>query len=192
MNLIPLRYLALLPGILFLLPIIAQAHTGTGQAGDLATGFGHPLGGTDHLLAMIAVGLWAAQMGGSAVWVVPASFVSIMVLGGALGVLGFQIPYIEEGILVSVLVLGVLIAAAVRLPAFAGAAVVGLFALFHGHAHGAEMPLASASISYSLGFALATAILHGLGLFLGIASTSTKTRLAGSAIALSGVYLALI
>ncbi|MBU0499664.1 MAG: HupE/UreJ family protein [Gammaproteobacteria bacterium] len=195
MNPSKFRFPALVAGALSLLPLIAHAHGGIGQIEGLATGLGHPLGGADHLLAMVAVGLWAVQMGGSAVWLVPSSFVGTMVLGGAMGVLGIQIPFIEPGILASVMVLGLLIAAAIRFPALLSLSLVGLFALFHGHAHGAGMPLASAAIGYSLGLALSTAILHGLGILLGSAfrrlSASDLTRLTGGAIALSGAYLAL-
>src|SRR5207249_3448575 len=112
---------------------------------------------------------WAAQIGGRAVWVVPSAFVGVMVLGGALGMGGASVPFMETGILVSVLVLGVLIAAAVtKMPLLASAAVVGLFALFHGHAHGAEMPESTSGILYGVGFMLSTAFLHALGIGLGI------------------------
>jgi urease accessory protein len=144
---------------------------------------------------MVAVGLWAAQLGGRARWLVPASFVSMMTVGGALGMMGVNLPLVETGILVSVLVLGILIAAAARLPLAASMAVVGLFAIFHGHAHGAELPAAASGISYALGFLLATAGLHACGLGLGLLAQkrihAPALRYAGAAIALTGICLCL-
>jgi urease accessory protein len=181
--------------VLCLLSLPASAHTGVGDTTGFAAGFGHPMGGMDHMLAMIAVGLWAAQMGGRAVWVVPGAFVGMMIVGGALGIAGVQVPFIEQGILVSVLVLGLLIAGAVRLPLAVSSLLVGIFALFHGHAHGVEMPVAIGAVSYGAGFALATAMLHAVGILAGmwvkIFSVEKVARLAGFAITLGGVYLAL-
>lgn len=190
---IPLPTLAL--GTLSLLvSTSALAHTGVGSTTGFSAGFTHPIGGMDHLLAMIAVGLWAAQMGSRAVWAVPSAFVSVMVVGGALGISGIHIPYIEAGILVSLLVLGILIALAWRLSLVVSMLLVGLFALFHGHAHGAEMPMVLEGISYSGGFALATALLHLAGIGLGVVlqkwSAEKVTRFAGVAITVSGFYLA--
>lgn len=179
---------------LLLAPATVLAHTGAGSTAGFGSGFLHPIGGLDHLLAMIAVGLWAAQAGGRAIWTVPTAFVSVMILCGALGMAGIALPHVETGIVLSVLVLGVLIAVAVRLPVVAAAAIVGLFAVFHGHAHGAEMPLGAGAFAYSAGFALATALLHGAGIGLGMAirrfSVEPLTRFAGVAIAVSGVWLA--
>lgn len=179
---------------IFLLPISALAHTGAGQSTGFSAGFIHPAGGADHLLAMLAVGLWAAQMGGRAAWAVPGAFVSMMVAGGVLGISGVHVPYIEAGILVSVLVLGVLIAGAFRLPLAISGILVGIFAVFHGHAHGAEMPIAVGAIAYSAGFALATALLHAAGILAGTGLRKLDiekiTRFAGGAIALGGIYLA--
>ena len=146
---------------------LAQAHPGHG-GGGFANGFAHPLHGLDHLLAMLAVGLWAAQLGGRAKWAVPACFVGVMVGGGALGMAGVGLPFAEQGIAASVLILGLLIAAAVRLPLAAGLAVAGIFALCHGYAHGAEMPVTAAGAVYAFGFATATALLHACGLGLGV------------------------
>ena len=142
---------------------------------------------------MIAVGLWAAQMGGRSLWAVPLTFVSVMALGGALGTAGFQIPFVEKGIIISVLTLGVLIAASARLALAPSIILVGLFAIFHGHAHGAEMPPTASGLEYGIGFIFATAMLHlcGIGIGIGIqrlASTSF-VRFAGVAIALCGAYL---
>jgi len=189
-----LRFSSLIVGVIALLPISVYAHTGVGQTTGFGAGLGHPIGGIDHLLAMVAVGLWAAQLGGRAVWVVPGAFVSLMIFGGILAFSGVQVPYVEQGILVSVLVLGVLIAAAFRLPLAASAVLIGIFAVFHGHAHGAEMPLAMGAVSYSLGFALATALLHGAGIAGGLLlqrmNVEKVVRLAGAAIAVGGVFLA--
>lgn len=187
---------AVLPAIFAgcLLPFTALAHTGVGHTTGFAAGFAHPLGGADHMLAMVAVGLWAAQMGGRATWAVPGAFVSMMLVGGALGVAGVQIPFIEQGILLSLLVLGLLIAGAVRLPLAISGMLVGLFAIYHGHAHGAEMPMAIGALSYSAGFAFATALLHAAGIASGFGLQKLRfeklTRYAGGLIALGGIYLA--
>jgi urease accessory protein len=184
----------LLTGALLLLPLPVLAHTGAGHLDGFGAGLIHPLGGLDHLLAMVAVGLWAAQMGGKALWRVPGAFVSVMLLGAVLAVAGISVPYVEQGIAVSVLVLGVLIAAAFRLAPLVSALLVGVFALFHGHAHGAEMPLASTAALYSLGFASGTALLHAIGagggLWLQRWSSARAVRLTGGAITLVGMYLA--
>lgn len=180
----------------FLTSSAAQAHTGMGHADGFAHGFAHPVGGWDHLLAMIAVGLWASQLARTskkALWMVPMAFVGVLAIGGALGAAGVAMPMVEQGILMSVLVLGVLVAAAARLPLAASIATVSAFAMFHGHAHGAEMPTAASGLSYGLGFVLATALLHGVGLAVGVLSQQKislpATRLAGAAIALSSFVL---
>jgi urease accessory protein len=179
---------------LMLVPVLAQAHPGHAGAG-FVHGFAHPLSGLDHLLAMFAVGLWATQLGGRALWAVPSAFIGVMVLGGALGMAHAQIPFIEQGILLSVLVLGVLIAAAVRLPLAASMTIVGLFALCHGLAHGAEMPDNSAGFSYAAGFVLTTALLHASGIAAGLmakgAASRQWMRFAGAAIAVAGLMLCL-
>ena len=147
-----------------LTPQIAQAHVGILTASGWEHGVLHPLLGIDHLLAMLAVGIWARQLGGRATWLVPLSFVSVMVLGGMLGMYTIPLSYIEGGILMSLLVLGVLIATAIRLPLTASMALVGLFALFHGYAHGAEMPRTDSGLHYALGFITATTLLHITGI----------------------------
>ncbi|WP_119418569.1 HupE/UreJ family protein [Desertibaculum subflavum] len=170
----------------------AAAHTGHGATEGFAQGFAHPLLGLDHLLAMIAVGLWGARIGGRARWLVPAAFVGVMALGGVIGVAGFGLPLVELGIVGSVLVLGLLVAAAPQPPLWAPAAIVALFALFHGHAHGTEMPEAVSGLAYSLGFVLATALLHSLGLMLGLlvaGRSPLALRLGGGAIAACGALL---
>jgi urease accessory protein len=169
----------------------AFAHApGAGEAG-LAAGFAHPLFGLDHVLAMVAVGLWASQLGGRAVWLVPASFVGVMALGAALGAVG-TLPAVELGIVGSLLVLGALVATATRLPAATGAALVAVFALFHGHAHGAEMPEGAAAL-FAVGFIAATALLHGIGLAAGLylqrAASGWLVRAGGAAVAATGLVL---
>lgn len=179
--------------LLILLPSLAHAHVNGSDASGFTHGFGHPLSGLDHLCAMLAVGLWAAQMGGRALWAVPATFVAVMALGGALVMCGIALPLVESGIVLSVLMLGIFVAAAVRLPLAASVAIVGLFALCHGQAHGAEMPETASGIAYGAGFILATALLHvgGIGLGIGIQRLATPNfiRFAGAAIAVCGAYL---
>ncbi|MDR3458874.1 MAG: HupE/UreJ family protein [Verrucomicrobiae bacterium] len=177
-----------------LLPSLAQAHPGhTSSASGAAAGLLHPFSGLDHLCAMIAVGLWAAQRGGRALWLVPLTFVSVMALGGILGMNGIQVPLAEQGVAASVLILGLLLAAAARLPLAASVVTVGIFAIFHGYAHGAEMPATAAGLSYGLGFLAATAALHLVGIGLGLlAQQLGSTRLircAGVLIALFSLYL---
>ena len=182
----------LLAAAVVLAPALAMAHPGHGT-GSFVSGFTHPLHGFDHLLAMLAVGLWAAQLGGRARWVVPASFVGVMSLGGALALVGVGLPLAEQGIVASVLILGLLIAATVRLPLAASAALVGLFALCHGHAHGVEMPASAAGAAYGLGFVGCTALLHvlgmGLGLFLQHTGRRDWLRATGVSIGLAGLLL---
>ncbi len=147
----------------------AEAHVGHGSTVGFTSGLTHPLSGFDHILAMLAVGLIAARLGGKALWAVPAAFVGMMVVGGALGMNGFELPYVELGIIASVIALGAAATLNFRSPLWAATGLAGFFALFHGHAHGAEMPLADSGVTYAMGFVVATALLHGLGLALGIA-----------------------
>jgi urease accessory protein len=171
----------------------AFAHVGVGPASGFGNGLLHPLGGVDHLAAMIAVGLWAAQQGKRAVWAVPLAFVSMMALAGAVGMAGHSLPFVEQGIAASVLVLGVLIAAAARLPLAAGVLLVSAFAVFHGHAHGSEMPSTASGLAYGAGFIAATASLHAVGIALGLSlkrlDKPRVLRLAGAAVAMCGVAL---
>lgn len=159
-----------------LAPAAALAHTGAGETSGVMHGFLHPIGGLDHILAMVAVGVFAAYLGGRALWLVPTAFVAMMAFGGWLGVAGVAVPYVEAGIAASVIVLGLAVAARVTLPAAAAATLVGVFAIFHGHAHGAEMPMDASGLSYAAGFMLATALLHGAGLGLGIAGERLGRR----------------
>lgn len=149
-----------------LLPLAAQAHTGSGNAAGFGAGFLHPFLGWDHLLAMVAVGIWAAQLGGRMAGWLPVTFVLALLLGAALGAGGIALPYIETGILLSVLVLGALISLALKPHAVFAALLVALFALAHGHAHGTEIPMAMDGIGYGAGMALASALLLVAGFSL--------------------------
>lgn len=176
-----------------LAPSAAFAHAGHDAAGGFAHGFMHPVGGLDHVLAMVMVGLLAARIGGRAVFAVPASFVAMMIAGGFIGMSGLALPMGEAGIAASVLVLGALLAFAVAPSVAAAMALTGFFALFHGFAHGAEMPAAASAISYAAGFVGATALLHACGIALAMAfdrlAGRAATRIAGFAGALAGVAL---
>jgi urease accessory protein len=185
-----------LPTILgfILAPVLAHAHPGHGDLG-FVPGFAHPLTGIDHVLAMLAVGLWAVQLGGRALWVVPSTFVTVMALGGVLGMNGLSLPAVEQGILASVLILGMMVAAAVRLPLLASAAMVGGFALMHGCAHGVELGSSASAFSTIAGFVLATALIHGAGIALGFGAAKAGQprwmRFAGGAIATCAILLTL-
>lgn len=183
-----------LAAILFLAAAMpAYAHVGVGTTSSFTAGFMHPLSGLDHMTVMIAVGLWAAMKGAKAVWAWPLAFVGVMVAGAALGMLQVPVPFVEPGILASVVALGLLVALAVDLPVSAGVAIIGLFALFHGHAHGTEVPENAGGLEYMAGFAVATALLHGIGiasaLGLGLRFRALA-RLAGAACATVGAGLA--
>ena len=176
-----------------LVPTVALAHPGHATP-DFLHGFLHPLGGLDHVLAMVAVGLFAVQLGGRALWLVPASFVAVMAAAGLAGMAGIEIPHVEVGIALSVLVLGAVIALRVNMPVAAAMGLVGFFAVFHGHAHGAEMPETASGLAYGVGFVVATASLHGLGIALGLVIGQTTfarriTQIGGAAAALVGVAL---
>jgi urease accessory protein len=142
----------------------AFAHPGHIETSSFAAGIAHPLSGIDHIAVMIAVGLWAALKGGRALWVWPAAFVGVMLVGGALGMAQVALPFVEPGILASVVVLGLLVTLAVDLPVTTGAVIVAAFALFHGHAHGSEIAENFSGVEYMAGFALATATLHLVGI----------------------------
>jgi urease accessory protein len=153
----------------------ALAHPGHVEASSFLAGVAHPLSGLDHIAVMIAVGLWAALKGGRALWVWPAAFVGLMLVGGALGMAHVALPFVEPGILASVVALGLLVALAVDLPLITGAVIVGVFALFHGHAHGSEVAENLSGIEYMAGFAMATATLHLIG--IGFAQMMTRANL---------------
>lgn len=177
------------------IPALASAHPGHEHTTSFMTGFMHPMGGLDHLLAMLAIGLWAASLGGRALWAVPAAFVGTMLVGGGLAVAGVQVPFIEQGIVLSVILMGALLVGAARFPVAVCAGTAGLFALFHGAAHGLEMPLDANGAEYALGFATATALLHVAGIGFGMAVARFQapivTRVTGSFIAIAGLFLAL-
>lgn len=170
----------------------ALAHTGIGAGHGLLAGLAHPFTGVDHLLAMVAVGLWAGLIGGRARFAFPAAFLGMMIVAGFWGMSGASLAGVEIGIAVSVLVLGLAIALKARPPLLAGAAACAIFAIFHGHAHGAELPEAAGGLGYALGFVLATAALHGVGLASAQALTLRSplaARLAGGGVALAGLVL---
>jgi urease accessory protein len=183
----PIVRAASLTLLLGALPTMAYAHPG--HAGGWSQGLAHPFSGLDHLCAMVAVGLWAAQLGGRAVWLMPLSFVAVMALGGLLGMTGITVPFAEAGIVTSLLVLGVLIAAAVRLPLALSAIIAGVFALFHGYAHGAGMSPGASAFAYALGFISASALLHLSGFTFGMLARAQLLRFAGAAVAMTGGYL---
>ncbi len=153
----------------------AFAHPGHVETSSFAAGIAHPLSGIDHIAVMIAVGLWAALKGGRALWVWPVAFVGLMLVGGALGMAHVPLPFVEPGILASVVALGLLVALAVDLPVITGAAIIGVFALFHGHAHGSEVAENISGIEYMAGFATATVTLHLVG--IGFAQMMTRANL---------------
>jgi urease accessory protein len=189
------KFSAALAAIL-VVPSVAFAHTGVGDTLGFVHGFSHPLSGLDHVLAMVMVGVLAWQLGGRAVWIVPMTFVLVMALGGALGMMGVAVPFVETGIVLSVIVLGAVVALGIQAPVAIAAGIVGLFAIFHGHAHGAEMPAAAGGMAYAAGFMIATATLHAAGLAsgyliekIGDRHGTFATRAAGGIASLAGVGL---
>jgi urease accessory protein len=170
----------------------ALAHSAEGVAGGFASGFMHPLLGWDHVIAMVAVGLWGAFLGRPAIWLLPVVFPLVMALGGALGVLGVPLPAVEIGIAASAIVLGAMVALAARPPLWVAGAVVGVFAVFHGHAHGTELPAAASPIAYSLGFVIATGTLHASGIALSLVTRWPQggrlVRACGAGIAALGLW----
>jgi urease accessory protein len=179
-----------------LAPDAAFAHPGLDHIHGVVSGFVHPFGGIDHVLAMVAIGVFAAQLGGRAIWLVPLAFVGAMAATGALAMVGYGIPYVETGIAVSVLAIGAAIAVRLHVPTLIAMAAAGLFAIFHGQAHGAEMPPSLSGLGYGLGFVAATALLHGIGIggFTLIArprsqAGSIAVRLIGAVAAFAGVMM---
>lgn len=188
-----MQRLALLSLALTSLPTAAFAHTVAGDANGFAHGFMHPIGGLDHVLAMLAVGLLAARLGGRALWLVPLSFVTMMILGGVAGASGFGLPLVELGVSGSILVLGFVIALGRGLPVALAMALVSFFGIFHGHAHGTEMPADAQGLLYGGGFVLATVLLHAAGLALGTGADrltgAWSARAAGGVMAAAGAGL---
>jgi urease accessory protein len=177
------------------IPATALAHVGAGDTHGFSHGFAHPIGGLDHILAMIAVGMFAACLGGRSIWLVPTAFVLMMAAGGALGIMGADVPFVEGGIAASVIVLGLAVALQWNVPTVAAMALAGFFAIFHGYAHGAEMPADVSGLGYAIGFMMATALLHiiGIGIGLGIGRIGARSHIAlqaaGGAMALGGVAI---
>lgn len=183
-------------GLTLMIPSIASAHTGVGDTTGFWHGLGHPLGGLDHILAMVAVGLWAAQIGGRALWLVPSAFVLAMAGSSVLGHLAVPLPGVEQGILASDFILGLLLLFAPRVPLGVSMGIVGILAVFHGYAHGAEMPVTVSGLSYGMGFVLATTGLHLLGIGSGLGLDRLQPilrqrlfRSGGVAIVLGAVYI---
>jgi urease accessory protein len=169
----------------------AGAHEANGIAGGLLSGFTHPLFGWDHVAAMVAVGLWGAFLGAPAIWFLPIVFPLVMAFGAVLGILGVPLPAVEMGIAASALVLGVMVAIAAQPPLWVAGIIVGVFAIFHGHAHGTELPAAASALPYAAGFVFGTGLLHLLGIAFGLTTRwswgAPAVRMAGGVIALAGV-----
>ena len=178
--------------LLMLTPTAALAHTGAGYVHGFADGFAHPLSGLDHILAMVTVGVLAWELGGRAIWLLPATFLIFMTAGAVLCVSGGPLPWAEVGIAASLIVFGTTLALRAKTPLALAVGIVGVFAIFHGHAHGTEMPIAASTAAYFAAFVLATALLHVAGLSLGlligrISSAPLAYRLSGGLVALAGL-----
>jgi len=181
-----------LAATLALLAAPAGAHVESGQAAGFLAGLLHPVSGLDHVLAMVAVGLWGAQLGAPAIWVLPITFPIVMAFGGFLGLLGVPLPGVETGIASSAVLLGAAVMTERRPPLYAAAALVGFFAVFHGHAHGTELPLGQSALLYSLGFVVATGCLHAIGIAFGTIhrwpAGRIALRVAGSGVGIAGLF----
>ena len=186
-----LQIIAVSSGLLAAAPV--WAHGGTGLAGGFSSGFAHPVSGTDHMLAMVSVGLWGAFLGRPLLYLLPVMFPMVMVIGAVLGMAGFPMFPVEPGIALSLLVLGGCIAFAVRAPLIVAATIVGLFAIFHGYAHGRELPSALDPVGYSLGFVLSTGLLHVAGIAMGWIKDhpggEIAVRATGGLIGTAGIFL---
>jgi urease accessory protein len=185
-----IRNLALLAALMLLAVTDVSAHSAEGLAGGFFSGLMHPVLGPDHVIAMVAVGLWGAFLGKPAIWLLPIVFPMVMAFGGALGVAGIPVPAVETGIAVSAIVLGAMVAFAARPPIWVAAVIVAAFAIFHGHAHGTELPGAANPLAYSLGFVIATGLLHLCGIAFGALAHwpagKVAVRAGGGLIALGG------
>jgi urease accessory protein len=177
---------------IYVIPQAAMAHIIQDSQGGFGSGFEHPLTGADHFLAMFAVGMWGAQMGGRAVWTLPVAFPLIMVVGGVGGMAGIPLPGIEIGIAISILALGTAIALAWHPAEWLALILIAFFALCHGHAHGAELPFAADPADYAIGFVIATGMIHlfgiGVGLGLNKPMDGILARILGGMINLGGIY----
>lgn len=178
--------------ITVLWPLSALAHVGSGEAGGFLIGIQHPVSGWDHVLAMIAVGLWGAQLGAPALWILPVVFPMMMAMGGMLGLMGIPLPGVEAGIAISAVVLGFMVLTEARLKIQLAMVIVAFFAIFHGHAHGTELPAGQSGLLYSIGFVAATGCLHGAGITIGLIHRWQVGRLvlrgAGSLVCAAGFY----
>ena len=179
--------------VLVLAASLAQAHTGAELESGFISGFAHPLLGLDHLLAMVAVGIWGATLGRPLVWALPVVFPLLMVVGGVLGIAGVDLPYVQAGIAISVIVLGIAIAAAWRAPIALAVAIVAMFGIFHGFSHGQELAKVAAPAAYATGFVISTGLLHlagiGIGLFNAVPRGAQLLRASGGLIAATGMWL---
>jgi urease accessory protein len=187
---------ALQDAMLLLLIVLASslsalAHPQQGQAQGFLTGLGHPISGLDHVLAMVAVGMWGAQLGQPAIWLLPVTFPMVMALGGFLGLIGVPLPGVEVGIALSALLLGLMVAREAKPPLIVAAILVACFAIFHGYAHGTELAPGENGLTYSIGFVVATGCLHAVGITIGLVhkwpAGKVALRLAGLVVALAGV-----
>ena len=173
-------------------PTSAWAHIQAGEAEGFWSGVHHPISGWDHVLAMVAVGLWGAQLGAPALWLLPVTFPMVMALGAMMGLLGIPLPGVEFGIALSAIVLGAMVLTEKRPPLWVAACIVGFFAIFHGHAHGTELPPGESGLLYSAGFVMATGCLHGVGIAIGLihrwATGRVLLRAAGASVAVAGIY----
>lgn len=174
-------------------PLLAHAHVGQGDfGGGLGAGFMHPILGADHVAAMLAVGMWGAQLGRPALWVLPVTFPLVMSVGAAMGIAGIPLPGVESGIAASAIALGLMIAFAVRPPLAIAMLLVGVFAIFHGYAHGVELPVSTNAVDYALGFIVATGLLHAIGISIGevrrLRDGMSLLRGLGAVVALAGAY----
>jgi urease accessory protein len=188
-NRIPWR---LVPLLLLLWPLAAWAHIQSGEAGGFVSGLSHPVSGLDHVLAMVAVGLWGATLGAPAIWMLPVAFPMMMAFGGMLGLVGLPLPGVEAGIAVSAVVLGAMVLWEVRPPLWLAVMIVAFFAVFHGHAHGTEVQEGQNAMLYSLGFVVSTGLLHGVGIAIGLIhrwdSGRKILRVAGALVMASGFW----
>jgi urease accessory protein len=190
------QYLVGAIAITLLVPSVASAHTGVGDTTGFWHGLQHPISGLDHILAMVSVGLWAAQIGGKALWMVPSAFVLAMAGSSVMGHFGVPLPGVEQGILASDFILGLILLFAARLPLAVSTGVVAILAIFHGYAHGAEMPETASGLAYGIGFIISTTALHltGVGMGLGIDRYQPKLqellfRIGGGATVVGAVYV---
>jgi urease accessory protein len=196
-KMLSVKYSACLRLLIFLWLLAASgnsvlAHGDGDIGGGFASGISHPIRGMDHVVAMIAVGLWGAQLGSPAIWLLPIAFPLVMAFGASMGLMGFPLPGVEIGIACSAIVLGLMVLLESRPPLSVSLSLVAIFALFHGHAHGSELPHGESGLAYSLGFVLGTGLLHSVGIGIGCIERWPKgkigLRAAGALVMVSGMY----